>query len=74
MTELKDVLKPIPVEERLPQREDCDKEDRCWLWRTDGVEEFWELAILPYKVHEYNESSLWNYTHWLPHYAIPYPQ
>lgn len=67
------MIDPISINDRLPGRDDCDKYDRCWLWRTDGVEEFWELVIIPHKVHEYNESSLWNYTHWLPVHCIPHP-
>ena len=65
---------PVPVAERLPGPDDCDAEDQCWLWRTDGTEEFWELVIPPNKIHEYNWTSQWKYTHWLPYHAIPTPR
>jgi hypothetical protein len=66
-------IEPVPVSERLPGPEDCDSEDQCWLWRTDGIEEFWELVIPSYNIHEYNWTSQWKYTHWLPHWALPVP-
>jgi hypothetical protein len=67
-------IEPVPVSERLPGPEDCDSEDQCWLWRTDGIEEFWELVIPSYNIHEYNWTSQWKYTHWLPHWALPVPR
>jgi len=67
-------IEPIPVSERLPTEADCDAEDQCWLWRTDGIEEFWELVVPPNKLHEYNWTSQWKYTHWLPHWALPIPR
>jgi hypothetical protein len=66
-------IEPVSVSERLPGPEDCDAEGQCWLWRTDGIEEFWELVIPSYNIHEYNWTSQWKYTHWLPHWALPVP-
>jgi hypothetical protein len=65
-------IEPVPVSDP-PGPEDCDSEDQCWLWRTDGIEEFWELVIPSYNIHEYNWTSQWKYTHWLPHWALPVP-
>jgi hypothetical protein len=67
-------IEPVPVAERLPEPEDCDADEQCWLWRTDGIEEFWELVVPPNNIHEYNWTSQWKYTHWLPHHALPVPQ
>jgi len=67
-------IEPIPVSKRLPRPKDCDAEDQCWLWRTDGIEEFWELVVPPNKIHEYNWTSQWKYTHWLPFHALPIPR
>jgi hypothetical protein len=65
-------IEPVPVSDP-PGPEDCDAEGQCWLWRTDGIEEFWELVIPSYNIHEYNWTSQWKYTHWLPHWALPVP-
>lgn len=67
-------MEPVPLSERLPGPEDCDADGQCWLWRTDGIEEFWELVIPSYNIHEYNWTSQWKYTHWLPAHALPVPQ
>lgn len=66
---------PISVEEQnhLLVEGWCDDEGYCWGWRTDGIEEFWEYIILPADIEDYNNSSLWKYTHTLPHYAITRP-
>ena len=68
-------IEPVPVSERLPGPEDCDAEGRCWWWRTDGVEEHWELISLRDPIgHNESCASHVNYTHSLPHYALPVSQ
>lgn len=66
---------PIPVAERLPAEADCDAEGRCWWWRTDGVDEFWEFICLrnPAK-HNADCGSGVSYGPWLPAAAIPLPE
>lgn len=71
--DIEENLSPISVSDYLPDWHHRNKYDECWLWRTDGVEEFWELSILPHNVEEYNKSSINKYTHWLPYYALPLP-
>jgi len=56
-------IKPVPVSERLPGAEDCDAEGRCWLTNVD-VEPGWVLD---------NPEQCTNWTHWLPHWALPVP-
>jgi hypothetical protein len=51
---------PVPVAERLPGPDDCDKEDICWWFDSYGFG--WYL-----------DSFQGNYTHWLPHNALPVP-
>ena len=67
-------IEAVPVSERLPGPEDCDEEGCCWWWRTDGVEEHWELTSLGDPIR-HNESCAphVSYTHWLPYTAIPTP-
>jgi hypothetical protein len=55
-------LVPTPVSERLPGPEDCDDQGRCWYYRMHYQE--WHLRRL----------TTGQYTHWLPHWAIPLPE
>lgn len=55
---------PVYVKRGLPGRKDCDSRGRCWL-TTMEVEPGWILD---------NPEKCTGWTHWLPHYAIPYPQ
>jgi hypothetical protein len=55
-------LAPIPVSKRLPGPEDCDDQGRCWYYRMHYQE--WHLRRL----------TTGQYTHWLPHWAIPLPE
>jgi hypothetical protein len=55
---------PVPVTERLPGPDDCDAEGRCWLTSVD-VEPGWVSD---------NPEQCTNWTHWLPHHALPVPQ
>jgi len=54
---------PVPVNERLPGVGDCDAEGRCWLTSVD-VEPGWVTD---------NPEQCTNWTHWLPHWALPVP-
>lgn len=68
--------KPIPVEEKPWERKGfCDNEGYCWVWRTDGIEEYWEFIIAtPGLIVVNNSDSDFKYTHCLPHDAIQNPQ
>lgn len=55
-------IEPVPVAERLPGPEDCDGDGRCWLTNVD-VEPGWIAD---------NPEQCTNWTHWLPHHAIPF--
>jgi hypothetical protein len=57
------ILAPVPVSERLPGPGDCDAEGRCWLTSVD-VEPGWVTD---------NPEQCTNWTHWLPHWALPVP-
>jgi hypothetical protein len=52
---------PIPVEERQPGPEDCDAEDECYWFDPAGTGAW------------YLDTYQGNYTHWLPHHALPVP-
>jgi hypothetical protein len=57
-------IEPVPVAERLPGPEDCDAEGLCWWWSRDITA--WCLCFAAD-----GDSSEW--THWLPHHALPIP-
>ena len=79
--ERKAPMTPISVDDRLPTFfEDSgpiygeEGTYLCWWWRTDGVEDFWEPLEWDFRVLEYNKrGGNFQYTHWLPHYAIIAP-
>ena len=54
-------IEPVPVEERLPGPEDCDEEDECYWFDPAGAGAW------------YLDTYQGNYTHWLPHHALPVP-
>jgi hypothetical protein len=58
------VIEPVPVAERLPGPEDCDAEGTCWLTSID-TDPGWVID---------NPEKCKNWTHWLPHHALPVPQ
>jgi hypothetical protein len=60
-------IQPVPVSERLPGPEDLDSEGLCWWWSRDITA--WCLCFA-YLVAD-GDSSEW--THWLPHWALPVP-
>ena len=53
-------IKPVPVAERLPEAEDCNEDGDCWWLDAHG----WGW---------YMDSFQGNYSHWLPHHALPVP-
>jgi hypothetical protein len=60
---------PVPVSERLPGPEDCDKRGRCWWFTpTDGNPG-------PFRSADWSLYAGWRqqYTHWLPHWALLVP-
>jgi len=57
-------IEPVPVSERLPGPEDCDAEGLCWWFSRDITA--WCLCFAAD-----GDSSEW--THWLPHWALPVP-
>jgi hypothetical protein len=57
-------IEPVPVAERLPGPEDCDAEGTCWLTSID-TDPGWVID---------NPEKCTNWTHWLPHHALPVPQ
>jgi hypothetical protein len=55
---------PVPVGERLPvEVADCTTDSECWWW--DPIAGCWFLLQGP---------PLNDYTHWLPHWALPLPE
>jgi hypothetical protein len=57
-------IEPVPVAERLPGPEDCDARGWCWYWHPG--EECWEMVPVV-------TGTLDEWTHWLPHHALPIP-
>ena len=55
-------VKPVPVSERRPWLEDCDAEGECYWFDPAGTGAW------------YLDTYQGNYTHWLPHRALPVPQ
>jgi len=58
-------IEPVPVSERLPKGNDFDAEGCCWWWSRDIYAWCQCFAAA-------GDSSEW--THWLPHWALPVPQ
>ena len=58
---------PVPVDERLPEAEDCDGENQCWQW--DPKSDAWVLYT---SVGLRLRADVAPY--WLPHHALPVPQ
>jgi hypothetical protein len=52
---------PVPVGERLPGVGDCDERGDCW-WFEAGMDAW------------YIDTYQGNWTHWLPHGALPLPE
>ena len=69
------VAQPVPVSERWPGPEDCDEQERCWLWERDcgysGCK--WALVDRTWSLSQSNQ-DLSVYTHWLPANALPTPE
>jgi len=64
-------IEPVPVSERLPGPEDCDAKGRCWLHQPHpATPETPEWRLMPARY----ASTIYNTTHWLPHWALPVPQ
>jgi hypothetical protein len=63
-------IEPVPVSERPWEREGwCDAEGMCWWWIVAQPGE------LPHWIYCTLEKLSWtNFTHSLPHYALPVPQ
>jgi hypothetical protein len=60
-------IQPVPVSERLPGPEDCDKQGRCWIFMPDiGTDPSWRLTD-PRDIGPYH-------THSLPANALPTPE
>jgi hypothetical protein len=67
---------PVAVSERPWEREGwCDAEGQCWWWRSDGVEEFWELTCVPDPIsHNSKCAENVSYGPCLPAHALPTPR
>jgi hypothetical protein len=65
---------PVSVSERMPGREDCDNEGRCW-WLMQPLaataSPSWVFGLSSIKD---DQGGVFFQTHWLPHDAIPLPQ
>jgi hypothetical protein len=61
-------IAPISVSERKPEEKDCTTDrGECWHWWQGA--ECWELIRPPENYYVFDE-----WTHWLPHWALPIPQ
>jgi hypothetical protein len=66
----------VPVSERLPGPEDCDKQGHVWAWRVyrpqdDDDGDFWMQIPAKWLSHIPFSSS---WSHWLPAHALPTPE
>jgi hypothetical protein len=69
-------IQPVPVSERLPGPEDCDKQGNVWAWRVyrpqdDDDGDFWMQIPAKWLSHIPFSSS---WSHWLPAHALPTPE
>jgi hypothetical protein len=69
-------IQPVPVSERLPGPEDCDKQGHVWAWRVyrpqdDDDGDFWMQIPAKWLSHIPFSS---NWSHWLPAHALPTPE
>jgi len=69
---------PIALEDREPHHTDLDDCGSCWWW--DEVDECYDSLCGDmggvHRIREVNKLNDYphHYTHWLPHWAIKYPQ
>ena len=67
----------VPVSERLPGPEDCNKQGHVWAWRVyrpqddDDDGDFWMQIPAKWLSHIPFSSS---WSHWLPANALPIPE
>jgi hypothetical protein len=66
-------LQPVPVAERMPGPEDCDKQGRCWWYLQRNVVDDPGLPNWTLDTYRANPRH-WLQTHWLPAHALPVPQ
>ena len=71
-------VQPVPVSERLPGPENCDKQGHVWAWRVyrpqnddDDDGDFWMQIPAKWLSHIPFSS---NWSHWLPANALPTPE
>ncbi len=69
-------IKPVPVSEPVPGREDCNDEGEVWV-EEGGIKEqyFDEYEWIPHAwvLREYSTSDELRRAHWYPHNALPVP-
>jgi hypothetical protein len=67
-------LEPVSVSERLPGREDCDNEGRCWWLMKPLAARASPSWVFGLSSTKDGQGGVFFQTHWLPHNAIPLPQ
>lgn len=62
---------PIPVQERLPELHELDRQGRCWAYRNTTHEPLGKAWILGTPVSLQLTRPWCSFTHWLPYWCLP---
>lgn len=62
---------PIPVQERLPELHELDRQGRCWAYRNTTHEPLGKAWILGTPVSLQLTRPWCSFTHWLPYWSLP---
>lgn len=64
-------ISPIPVNARLPELHELDRQGRCWAYRSTTHEPLGKAWVLGTPVSLQLTRSWCSFTHWLPHWCLP---
>lgn len=64
-------ISPIPVNSRLPELHELDRQGRCWAYRSTTHEPLGKAWVLGTPVSLQLTRSWCSFTHWLPHWCLP---
>jgi hypothetical protein len=62
---------PIPVQDRLPELHELDRQGRCWAYRSTTHEPLGKAWILGTPVSLQLTRPWCSFTHWLPYWSLP---
>lgn len=64
-------IDPVPVQQRLPEVHELDREGRCWAFRSTTHDPNGKAWILGTPVSLQLNRSWCTFSHWLPYWSLP---